>query len=304
MRSEYDDSKFNFVKASKPCFIASIAVTIIGILALIFMGFNYGIDFSSGTVVDISTTKAVSDDEAKQFLDSRDFGEYTLTTSENRLSIRFKDPLTEQQELQLKTDFNAQVDDKATYEVNIVDAEIAKEQQRNALIGIALASVGIVIYMAIRFEWRFGIAAIVSLIHDAFIVISVFSIFQLEVNLTFISAVLTIIGYSVNDTVVIFDRIRENLRFAKIKKPADLEMLVNRSVWQTLTRSITTGITVLLAAICLFIFGSESIRLFSLAMIVGLVCGAYSSIFIASPLWILLRGKNVSKKASKASSAT
>ncbi len=304
MRSEYDESKFNFVKASKPAFIVSIAIMILGILSLSVFGLNYGIDFSSGTVVDISTSKQVESAEAKTFFDSHDFGDYTLTTSPNRLSVRFKTPLTEQQELRLRSDFNAKFDDQATYEVNIVDADIAKEQQWKALIGIGLASLGIVIYMAIRFEWRFGIAAIISLIQVAFVVVSVFSIFRLEVNLTFISAILTIIGYSVNDTVVIFDRIRENLRFAKVKKKADIEMLVNTSIWQMLTRSITTGLTVLIAAFSLFIFGGEAIRLFSLAMIIGLVCGALSSIFIASPLWVMLRNKyGPKKKAAKAPSA-
>jgi preprotein translocase subunit SecF len=304
VRSEYDEKKFNFVKASKPFFIFSIVITLLGILFLAIFGLNYGIDFRSGTSVDISISKPVDKATAEQFLAAHQFGEHTLTTSASRLSIRFKDTLTDQQEQLLKADFSKQLDDKASYEVNVVDADIAREQQRNAIIGMAVASLGIIAYITIRFEWRFAIAAVVALLHDAFIVISLFSIFRWQVNLPFIVAVLTIIGYSTNDTVVIFDRIRENLRFAKLKTPADVALLVNRSIWQTLTRSINTVITVLLAAGCLFIFGSESIRLFSLAMIIGLLSGAYSSIFIASPLWLLLRGKSVPKKAVKAPSAT
>jgi SecD/SecF fusion protein len=276
---------------------------VLGVLSLSIFGLNYGIDFSSGTVVDVSTTKQISNEDAKAFFD--EYGENTLTSSPNRLSVRFKEALPEQQELDLKAKFNAQFDEGATYEVNIVDAEIAREQQWKALTGIGLASLGIVIYMAIRFEWRFGVAAVLSLLQVAFLVISIFSIFRLEVNLTFIIAILTIVGYAVNDTVVIFDRIRENLRFAKIKKRADLELLVNTSIWQMLTRSITTALTTFISATCLFIFGSESIRLFSLAMMLGLVFGALSSIFIASPIWVMLRSKFApkTKKAVKAPSA-
>jgi len=303
VRSEYDETKFNFMKASKTAFLISAIILVLGVLSLSIFGLNYGIDFSSGTVVDVTTSKQVASEDAKAFFD--EYGENTLTASPNRLSVRFKDALTEQQELDLKTKFSAQFDDGATYEVNIVDADIAREQQWKALTGIALASVGIVIYMAIRFEWRFGLAAVLSLLQVAFLVVSIFSIFRLEVNLTFIIAILTIVGYAVNDTVVIFDRIRENLRFAKIKKRADLEFLVNTSIWQMLTRSITTALTTLIAAVCLFIFGSQSLRLFSLAMILGLVFGALSSIFIASPLWVFFRSKFApkTKKAVKAPSA-
>lgn len=300
MRSEYDSSKFDFVKSSKTFFIISIVITLIGIASLAIRGLNYGIDFQSGTSVDITISKPVDKETVDQFIKAHEFGEYSLTTAPNRLSIRFKAALDDVQEKALRTDFSAQVDDKAVYEVNIVDADIAVEQQRNALIGMLVACLGIIIYMSIRFEWRFGLAAVIALAHDAFFVISLFSIFQWQVNLPFIVAVLTIIGYSVNDTVVIFDRIRENLRFAKLKTPADVAMLVNRSVWQTLTRSINTVVTVLAAAICLFIFGSESIRLFSLAMVIGLFVGAYSSVFIASPLWLVLRGNSVPKKRAKA----
>ncbi|QMV43837.1 protein translocase subunit SecF [Cohnella cholangitidis] len=289
---------FDFVKTSKKFLIISAIVTLLGIVAVSIFGMNYGIDFSSGTSVDISTKKAVEEDKLRTFLDDQKLGEYTLTTAENRDSIRFKQALDEQQEKAFKTAFNSQIDPDASFEVNIVDVDIAREQQKSALIGMAVACLGIVLYVSIRFEWRFAVAAVTSLVYTAFFVISVFSIFRLEVNLPFILAVLTIIGYAINDTVVIFDRIRENLRFAKLKTYADLDELVNNSIWQTLARSINTVITVLFAAGCLFIFGSESIKLFSLAMILGLVCGAYSSIFIASQLWLYLRKKQPIKKVA------
>jgi SecD/SecF fusion protein len=182
---------------------------------------------------------------------------------------------------------------KVAHEENTVDTELATELAQAAIVAVLIASLGIIIYVSIRFEWRFAIAAIVALLHDAFIVVSIFSIFRWEVNLPFVAAVLTIIGYSINDTIVIFDRVRENLRFSKIKNFNDLSELVNRSIWQTMTRSINTILTVLIGALCLFIFGSSAIKYFSLAMIVGLISGGYSSIFIATPLWLLMKNKSV-----------
>lgn len=293
---------FDFVKSSRRFLTVSAAVLLIGLLALGFFGLNYGIDFSSGTSIDISTSKAIDDTKIRTFLDEQKLGKYTLTSSETRDSVRFKEALNEQQEKQFKANFLSQIDGDASFEVNIVDVDIAREQQTNAIIGLAVASLGIVLYVSIRFEWRFAIAAIASLLYDALFVICVFSILRLEVNLPFILAVLTIIGYSINDTIVIFDRIRENLRFTKIKSGADLDKLVNDSIWQTMTRSINTVITVLVAAICLFVFGSPSIQLFSLAMIIGLASGAYSSIFIASQLWLYLKKKQPIKKVVKAPS--
>jgi len=141
--------------------------------------------------------------------------------------------------------------------------------------------------VTLRFEYRFAVAGIVALLHDALIVLSVFVVFRLQVNLTFIAAVLTIIGYSINDTIVIFDRIRENLKRTPPRTLTELHALVNRSLWQTMSRSINTVVTVLIAAVTLFVFGGESIHHFSLALLIGLISGAWSSIFIAAPLWAL-----------------
>jgi SecD/SecF fusion protein len=155
------------------------------------------------------------------------------------------------------------------------------------------------IYVMFRFEWRFALAANIAILYDAFVVVAVFSIFRLEVDLPFIAAVLTTIGYSINDKIVIFDRIRENLRFGQFKNREQLAEMVNASIWQTMARNIYTVLAVLIVAVCLFIFGSESIKLFALAKIIGLSSGAYSSICIASPLWLLLKGKQKPKAAVK-----
>ncbi|WP_245850657.1 protein translocase subunit SecF [Paenibacillus herberti] len=293
------ESRIDFVRYSKYFYIFAIVVTLAGIISLATLGLNYGVDFKSGSSVDVQSTKNLEGQRAQieTFLTEGEYGKHNPPTfGQDRMTIRFDEVLSQTQENKLKTDLKTKFDPSSSVEVNTVDVEIAREMQWNALKAMIVASVAIVIYMAIRFEWRFGFAAVVSLVHDAFLVISIFSVFRLEVNLPFIVAVLTIIGYSINDTIVIFDRIRENLRFAKVKSDDDLRKLVNDSVWQTMTRSINTAITVLFAAAALYVFGSESIRLFSLAMLIGLVCGAYSSIFIASPLWLLLKKKSKQKQ--------
>lgn len=163
---------------------------------------------------------------------------------------------------------------------------------------LAIASVLMVIYITFRFEFLFGIAAIIALLHDVFVTVGLFSIFWWEIDSAFIAAVLTIIGYSINDTIVIFDRIRENLH--KRKKGQDLEDLVNNSVLQTMTRSINTVLTVVIVLVALLIFGGGTIRNFTLAMLIGVVSGAYSSIFNASPLWVEFRNFARKKKIARA----
>lgn len=291
---------FNFVHQSKYFFIFSIVITILGALSLSIFGLNYGVDFSSGTNVDINLTKKIEKSQMEDLLKTYNFKkEPTITMGAERITVRFTEVLDEQHEKQFKADMK-KIDEGSSMEINTVDVEIARELQRNALMAVLIASIGIIIYVSIRFEWRFAVSAVVALLHDAFMVISLFSIFRLEVTLPFIIAVLTIIGYSINDTIVIFDRIRENLRFSKIKSMGDLAHLVNDSIYQTLTRSINTVLTVLVTALCLFIFGSESIRMFSLAILFGLGFGAYSSIFIASPLWVVLKNKESKKPKASA----
>jgi preprotein translocase subunit SecF len=306
MKSVRYKTNLDYVKMSRFFFTFSIIITLLGILTLIIFGMNYGVDFRAGSSMDIAVQKNLQSQKAEieSFLDAENAGQYTLTVGTDRITIRFADILSNETETKVKTDFAAKFDPSASAEVNTVDVEMAREMQGNALKAVAIASLGIIIYVTIRFEWRFAIASVVALLHDAFIVISLFSIFRLEVNLPFIIAILTIIGYSINDTIVIFDRIRENLRFAKRKSPSDLAELVNASISQTMTRSINTVITVFVAALCLYIFGGASIKLFSLAMLLGLVSGAYSSIFIASQLWLILKLKQKPKSAAKSPAAT
>jgi SecD/SecF fusion protein len=294
--------RFDFVGHRKWYYSFSVAVTLIGIVSLILFGLNYGVDFRAGSSVDISSNQNVNEEQIKQYLADEGYvgkQEPIVRMGAERITIRFTEVLTDEEETKLKADYQERFDPNASFEVNTVDVEMARELQWNAIIAVLVASVGIAIYVSIRFEWRFAVGAIVSTLHDAFLVITAFSIFRWEVNLPFIIALLTIIGYSINDTIVIFDRIRENLRFGKQKTAEDLAQLVNQSIWQTLTRSINTVVTVLIAAVLLLVLGSEPIRLFSLAMVIGLTAGAYSSIFIASQIWFDLR-KRKKFKASPA----
>lgn len=283
--------EFDFVKLSKSAFIFSIVLTIAGIIALAAFGLNYSVDFRAGSNVDVKLSKNVTKAEVQPLLDNIGIGkDATVSPGDNRVNIRFTKELSEDQDEQLKTAIH-KLDDTASFEINTVDPEMAKELGRNAIYSVLISCIGIIIYVSIRFEWRFALAAIIALLHDAFMVVAIFSIFRLEVSLTFIVAVLTIIGYSINDTIVIFDRIRENLRFGKTKTREDLAKLLNHSVNQMLMRSLYTAFTVFIAAFFLFLFGGESIKMFSLAMVIGLIFGAYSSIFIASPLWLFFKYK-------------
>ncbi|UQZ86785.1 preprotein translocase subunit SecF [Paenibacillus konkukensis] len=293
---------FDFMKNRNKFFIASIAILIIGLIVLVAMNLNYGVDFKAGTSLDINVGQAVTKEKVDQTFEGAGVKPAITTISGNNdhISARFDTILSEDELKKVSTAMTTAFGDKVSQEVNTVSPDIAKELGYKAMLAVAIASVAICIYVSIRFEWRFAVAAIIAILHDAFIVIAVFAIFRLEVNLPFLAAVLTTIGYSINDKIVIFDRVRENLRFSRIKSSEDLSNMLNASIWQTMARNINTVITVLIAAVCLFIFGSESIKLFALAKIVGLTSGAYSSVCIATPLWYLLKNKSLGSKTRAA----
>ncbi|WMT40062.1 protein translocase subunit SecF [Paenibacillus sp. D2_2] len=292
--------KLDYVHLSKYFFAISIALIVLGVASLSFFGLNYSVDFQSGSNVDVKTTKSITKSEIESIVKNLDIAEgTTINAGEETISIRFTKVLDEDQDVALKKEIS-KLDENAAFEVNTVDTEMAKELAQNAIKAVLIACLGIIVYVSIRFEWRFAVAAVISLLHDAILVIALFSIFHLKVDLTFIVAVLTIIGYSINDTIVIFDRIRENMRFSKLKTKEDLKELVDHSIAQTIMRSIYTVLTVFIAALFLFLLGGESIKMFSLAMTIGLVLGAYSTIFIASPLWYVLKVREKKKPAKAA----
>jgi preprotein translocase subunit SecF len=290
--------EFDFVKHRNKFFLISLSLLIVGTICLVVFGLNLGIDFKSGSRVDVTTEQTLSINEINEQFEEIGFvpEELTLAGTNNEIAVaRFIRVLSKDEIAKIKTHFLTEYN--AEPSVSTVSPQVGQELAKNAFIAVAIASVGIIIYVAIRFEWLQGLAAIVALFHDAYFIIVLFSILQLEVNIAFIAAVLTIVGYSINDTIVTFDRIRENMKLEKnVKTFEDVAKVVNKSLIQTLSRSINTVLTVVFAAAALMIFGSESIRTFSIALFIGLIAGTYSSLFIASQLWAVWKGKQLQKK--------
>ncbi|UPG64658.1 protein translocase subunit SecDF [Metabacillus endolithicus] len=287
----------DFLKHRKKFFMLSTILVFAGIVILVVFRLNLGIDFASGTRVEVQadkslTTQEVNDEMEKLGLEADDV---VLAGNNNEIGVaRFIGVLDQQEIAEVKSHFNELYGMDPN--VSTVSPTVGKELARNAMYGILIASIGIIIYVAIRFEFYMALASIVALLHDAFFIIAFFSITRLEVDITFIAAVLTIVGYSINDTIVTFDRIRELYKKKKVKTVEDLQLIVNRSLQQTFTRSLNTVLTVVIAVIALMIFGSASITNFSIALLVGLVSGTYSSLFIAAQLWLIWKGKQLTKK--------
>ncbi|QBP40802.1 protein translocase subunit SecDF [Paenisporosarcina antarctica] len=290
--------RFDFVSMRKKFFTSSIAFIVIGIILLGIFKLNLGIDFSSGTRVEILSDSALTKEELTTYLESIDQPSEDIVLSGDNQEIgviRYKEEFSKEEVNALKSTINKEYG--ADPSVSTVSSTVGRELAKNAMFALLFASIGIIIYTAFRFEWRMGVAAIVSLLHDVFFMVALFSIFRLEVDITFIAAVLTIVGYSINDTIVTFDRIRENMkRSKKILDNDDLAAIVNKSLRQTLGRSVNTVLTVAIVVIALLLFGADSIRNFSIALLVGLIAGTYSSIFIAAQLWFVLKKKELKKR--------
>lgn len=292
--------RLDFVKRSKLFFAISGALTIIGVVLLLTAKLNLGIDFSSGTRVDLMSKKPLTIEEVKDELNELHLEpkDVVLSGNNNDMAIvRFLGVLDQKEISKLKSHFKEKYGVEPN--VSVVSPTVGKELARNAFIAVLIASVGIIIYVTVRFEMYMALAAIIALLHDAFLVVAFFSLTRLEVDLTFIAAVLTIIGYSINDTIVTFDHIRHIMKKRKVKTVDDLKDIVNKALQQTFTRSINTVLTVIFTVIALLIFGSDSIRNFNLALLVGLVCGVYSSLFIASQLWVVWKAKQLKTGTQK-----
>ena len=296
---EHTVVRFDIVKNRRKFFIFSSAIIIIGFLFMMFQGLHLGVDFKAGTRLDIYVGKEFKPEDVeavlKQEIPNVAFSKVT-PYGQNQAYTRFDQTISSDTLMKTEEALKKKFGDQVTKQVSSVDPSIAQEMVKKAAIAVGIASLGIVIYIAIRFQVLFGIACVVGLLHDVIIPIALFSVFDLEVDITFIAALLTILGYSINDKIVIFDRIRENLRTMKSKTIPDLEHLVNVSLWQTMRRSVYTVATVFFTAQAIAVLGSESIRNFSLALLFGLVSGTYSSIFIAAQVWVNLKERNMRKK--------
>ena len=290
---------YDFVKNRNLYFIISSLLTVAGIILLLTIGLKLGIDFESGSRVNIQANETLTNEGVEEEFKSLGLEpeSVVLAGKNDQANVAFKGVLSKEEIAKLNTHFEEKYGEPPS--VSTVTPTVGRELAQNALIAVLIASVGIIIYVAFRFEWSMAVSAVIALLHDAFMIIAVFSILRLEVDLPFIAAVLTIVGYSINDTIVTFDRIRENMKLEKVKTQEKLAGIVNRSIRETLTRSINTVLTVIIAAVALLIFGADSIRNFSIALLIGLTFGAYSSIFIASQLWYVLKSRQMKSKKSR-----
>jgi len=269
------------IKRRKWFYVLSLIIIIPGIISLLLQGLNLGIDFTGGSITHIRLPSEATIAEVRAVLDKQGLEKAEVQKSGDEFYLRTSE-LTQEETDELMAALKEDFSEVVFMSAESVGATIGGELTRNALLAISIATVLMLLYISIRFEWTFGIAAIIGIIHNVLVVLGVFSIFQWEVSSAFIAAILTVIGYSINDTIVIFDRVRENLRGTRKQ---DYEELVNRSVGQTLNRSINTVLTSAFPLIALLILGGSTIKLFVLAMLIGFVTGAYSSICIASSTW-------------------
>lgn len=288
--------KLDFVKIKNKMFALTIIIILTGAIFFGFRKLNLAVDFSGGTEVTVNTLdNSIIKDINKDLKDSN-YNIIKSSTDKEGTNITIDNILTKDdiKELTSKLHDKYNVDT----DIYVVSNVVKKELVKNAVISLILSSIGICLYISFRFKFNYAISGIIALLHDVIITICFFSIFRLEVNSIFIAAILTIIGYSINDTIVTFDMIRENYKRKynnNIKKDTDLDDLVNDSVRLTLFRSIMTTLTTIMPVICLVIFGATEIINFNIALLVGFISGVYSSIFISNPLWLILEKKNINK---------
>lgn len=286
-----DDTKIPFMRMSRFGFFLSGILCAISILLFATIGLNYGIDFKGGSVITIRTEGPAKIDELRTTLNALGLGGVELQQfgGPNDLLIRLgaqgDDKLEQAAQAKVKAALGKGVEVRST---ETVGPKVSEELTEQATAAVMLSLVFVLIYLWVRFEWQFAVGAIISLLHDVVLSIGLFCIIGLEFNLSIIAAILTIIGYSLNDTVVVFDRIREYLRKYKSMPLADL---IDFSINSVLPRTILTSVATFLALLALYLFGGEVIRGFTFAMIWGVAVGTYSSIFIASPVLILLGTK-------------
>jgi preprotein translocase subunit SecF len=287
MRRLFSEAHFDFIELRQKAYRVSAAFILVGIIGAIYWQFaagswlNYGVDFSGGTLIQVRFFQPVTDGDLRAIIPGGDiapFGEneFLIRTAQTGLTAS---DAAEVVPAALRERFGA--DAFEVQRTEAVGAKVSGELQRNALIAILLSFVATLIYLAIRFEWRFGLAAVIATVHDIVVTLGIISLVRLEVALPMVAAVLTIVGYSLNDTIVIFDRIRENLHGAKRRD--DFTGILNRSINETLPRTVLTSGTTLVTLLALFLFGGTIIRDFAFILIIGIVLGTYSSIFVASP---------------------
>ncbi len=299
-------TKIPFMKVARPAFIVSGVAVLAAIALFLMIGLNLGIDFRGGTLMQIKTQGPANIGELRDAVSGLGLGDVQIQEFGEPEDVLIRIELqsggdSAQQEAQRKVR-DGLGDSVSVERVEVVGPTVSGELATQGTIAVVAAIFAVLVYIWFRFEWQFSVGAVLALVHDVLVTIGMFSILQLEFNLSIIAALLTIVGYSLNDTVVVYDRVRENLR--KYKK-LPLDELLNQSINQTLSRTILTSVTTLIALLSLYTFGGEVIRGFTFAMIWGVVIGTYSSVCIASPMLLLLGVKrDWSSEASKSGPET
>ena len=273
--------KFDFIKNRKIVYIISVVIILVGLISIIFQGFNLGIDFAGGALLQIRFDKSVSTTEVRNVLSGFNLSQSTIQNlSENEFVIR-TEKIDSEQRKEILTAFKENLTDLEVLRVETVGPVIGENLKKLSFYALLFAFIGIILYITFRFEFKFSIVSILALFHDCLIVLGIFSLLQKEITISIIAAVLTIVGYSLNNTIVILDRLRENIKL-KIREP--FENLINTSINQSLSRTINTALTTIIPILTLYFFGGNILSDFALALFIGMVAGTYSSIFIASPL--------------------
>jgi len=294
------NTKINFFGKSKLAIWASVTAVFISIIFYLINGLNYGIDFRGGTMFMVSSSEKIKVSDVRNTLSGSNLGDIsisqatnpletlsagTLTSTDNIFIIKVEKTEGQNIETKVKTLLLNKVPDIKFLQIESVGAKVSSELVRNGMLAVLFAVISVLVYIWLRFEWQFALGAVFALIHDVILTIGVFSILRYEFNLSIIAALLTIIGYSLNDTVVVFDRVRENLRNFK---SLPLLKVLNMSINNTLSRTIMTSVTTLLALFALYFLGGDVIRGFTFAMIWGVLVGTYSSIFVAAKILLIL----------------
>jgi len=295
---------FNFVNYFKKFNFVSLILVLLSLFFVLFKGLNYGIDFKGGTLIEVRVqNNDIRVSDIRNSLNKLNLGDVNVKNfgEKSDFLIKIEKKLNNNDSLisEIKTSLDQDLNEEVNYRrVESVGPKVSAELLRSGVISIGLALLMMLFYIWFRFEWQFSLGSIIALFHDVIITLGIFSLLSIEINLSIVAAVLTIVGYSMNDTVVIYDRIRENLsKFNKL----EIDQVSNLSVNETLSRTLITSVTTLLALFSIFLLGGEILKGFSFAMILGVIIGTYSSIFVASPVLKYLRvsSKTLEKKEDK-----
>lgn len=288
----------SFVQMGRKSLILSAVLVTLSIILLFFPGLNLGVDFTGGVILERQVGQAVTTSRVRDVMDAAvpdvdlSSAVVQILDAPNEFMVRTKE-LDNEDILKINQAFEKEFGELVDLKTDMVGPVIGRELIQKAILAVAISSIGILAYITLRFEYRFAAVAVACLLHDVLIVLGLFALLGREVNSPFVAAILTVVGYSINDTIVIFDRIRENLRF---RKKENYEEIVEKSLRQSLSRTINTSITTFVVVLMLVLFGGRVIQDFALALLIGIICGTYSSLLVAGSLWLtwVNRGKRSS----------